>query len=158
MAWTQKQKYAVATTVVVILLIIFLWYYFRSRRRGEKCPDGRDIPNSGNCSDNPSILDSTGAVVVTPVVPDANGCVQPSSYITNAYPLTLGMKGDLVKMVQIKLNTSFLSLIGGKLKEDGYLGCNTFNAIKKAWNIETIDAEFFKNNIQPDINTNDLNS
>lgn len=141
---TRRQKYATATIIVVILLIAFLWYYFRSRKKGERCPDGRSIPSTGNCADNEPIRDSTGAVVVTPTVPDSNGCVQPSSYVTNYFPLELGMKGDTVKQLQASLNIQFKS----NIVEDGYFGCRTFDALKKTFNIETVDLEFFKNNIQ----------
>lgn len=141
---TRRQKYALATIIVVILLIIFLWIYFRNRKKGEKCPDGRDIPASGNCADNTPILDNTGAVVVTPVVSDANGCIQPSGYRPAFFPLALGMKGDTVKQLQTSLNVQF----NAGLKEDGYFGCLTQAALKKAFNVISIDAEFLKNNVQ----------
>lgn len=140
---TRRQKYAIATIIVVILLIIFLWIYFRNRKKGEKCPDGRNIPASGNCADNPAIRDNAGAIIVNPVVPDANNCIQPSSYIPAYFPITLGMRGDTVKQLQTSLNVQYKS----GLKEDGYFGCLTLAALKKAFNVESIDAEFFKNNI-----------
>lgn len=141
---TRRQQYATATVIVVILLIAFLWYYFRSKKQVEKCPDGRDIPASGNCADNGVLLDASGNQVVTPVVPDSNGCIQPSSYIVNSFPLALGMKGESVKYLQIALNMNFKA----NLKEDGYFGCKTFDALKKGFGVETVDMEFFKNNVQ----------
>ena len=141
---TRRQKYAIATIIVVILLIIFLWIYFRNRKKGEKCPDGRDIPASGNCADNPIVRDSLGAVIVTPTVQDANGCVQPSSYVPAFFPIGLGMTGDTVKQLQTSLNVQFNS----NLKEDGYFGCKTLSALIKAFNVQSVDAEFFKNNVQ----------
>lgn len=141
---TNKQKFTLWTTIVIILLIIFLWFYFRNRRKGEKCPDGRAIPSTGNCADNPPVLDSSGNTIVTPVTPDNNGCVQPSSYVVNSFPLSVGMKGDLVKQVQARLNIDF----GANLTEDGYFGCNTLAAVIKHFSVNTIDAELFKEKVQ----------
>lgn len=141
---TRNQKILVWTSVVILLLVILLFIFFRNRRRGEKCPDGRSIPASGNCADNPLLKDENGNTVVTPVTPDSNGCIQPSVYIVNAFPLTVGMKGDLVKQVQIRLNSDY----SANLTEDGYFGCNTLAAVKKALGVQTIDAELFKNAIQ----------
>lgn len=144
---TRRQQYATATAIVVLLLIAFLWYYFRQRKlqKAEKCPDGSPIPSSGDCTK----IDSSGAVIVVPEVPDASGCIPPNKYITNAFPLVLGMKGEFVRKVQAQLNFEFKA----NLKEDGYMGCNTVNAMKKAWNIETMDLEFFNNNIQQPLTT-----
>lgn len=146
---TNRQKYALWTSVVVILLIAFLWYYFRQRKlqKTEKCPDGRNIPATGNCADNPPLVDSSGNVIVTPSVPDASGCTQPSSYVTNAFPLGLGMKGDLVKQLQMSLNVQY----GNKLTEDGYFGCFTLEAVRKAFNVDVVDAQLFKDKVQSSI-------
>lgn len=132
---TTKQKYTLAITITVILLIAFLFYYFRNRKKGEKCPDGRGIPLSGNCADNAQLFDENGNAIVTPSNTDINGCVQPTSYIVNYFPLTLGMKGDLVKQVQTVLG----------ITTDGYFGCKTLDAVIKKSNVREIDAERFKN-------------
>lgn len=144
---TKRQKFWTATVITIILLILFLVYYFKSRKQGEKCPDGRSIPLSGNCSDNPVLVDSSGNTIVTPVTPDLNGCTPPSNYITNAFSVGLGMKGSLVEQIQIALNQDF----GSNLKVDGYFGCNTLKEVKKAYGVDAIDAELFKDKIQKSI-------
>lgn len=136
----MKQGYTIATVIVVILLAGFLFYYFRVRNKKEKCPDGTDVPASGNCIK----VDETGEEVDQPAIAaDANGCTRPSSYITNYFPLAVGMKGDLVKKVQVELNTQF----NAGLSTDGFFGCNTQAAIKKAFNVETVDAQLYKDKI-----------
>lgn len=140
---TKRQQYFWATIITIILLIIFLWIYFKTRKKSEKCPDGRNIPTSGNCLDNPVLYDNTGSAIVTPVTPDNNGCVQPSSYIVNSYPVTLGMKGSFVEQIQMALNNDH----NANLKVDGYFGCNTLAAVKKAFGVDTVDAELYKNKI-----------
>lgn len=147
---TKNQRNLLIITIVVLLLLGFIFMYFRNRKRsnGEKCPDGRDIPTSGNCADNPPLFDSQGNAIVTPTLTDANGCTAPSSYVVNAFPLTVGMQGSLVKQLQMHLNTSFRSIGSPQISEDGYFGCKTLDSLIKAYNIRTVDAEFFKNNIQ----------
>ncbi len=93
------------------------------------------------------IRDNNGDVIVTPAIPDTNGCIQPSSYIPAFFPIGLGMKGDTVKQLQTSLNVQFKA----KLKQDGYFGCKTLDALKKAFNVEAVDAELFKNKIQATI-------
>jgi len=144
---TRRQKGTLYISIVIILLILFIWIYFRNEKKGEKCPDGRSIPLSGNCADNAPLTDSNGNAIVTAQTPDVNGCIQPSSYITNSFPLGLGMKGQFVKDLQSALNVQY----GESLQEDVYFGCNTLKAVKKAFNLNTIDAEFYKNNI-PSLN------
>lgn len=141
---TNKQKWLLAVIIVFILLIVFLVYYFRSRKQIETCPDGRNIPISGNCADNPALTDTGGNTIVVPVSPDANGCIKPSSYIANYFPLATGMKGNLVEQLQTTLNNDYKT----NLTVDGYFGCFTFAAIKKNFNVSTIDAELFKNKVQ----------
>lgn len=142
---TNKQKGTTAIVIVIILLIIFLWHYFKSKKQKEKCPDGRDIPASGNCADNPIKVDGTGSTIVTPLpLPDVNNCVTPSSYIVNSFPLSVGMKGTFVSQLQAVLNSDFDS----NLSTDGYFGCLTLAAVKKAFGVETVDAELFKNAVQ----------
>lgn len=142
---TAEQKNKTAIIVVVLLLLYFLFYYFVLRKQKETCPDGRSIPSSGNCGDNPVQIDNAGNTIVSTLPqPDASGCITPSSYITNSFPLALGMKGTLVKQVQIALNTNY----GYRISEDGYFGCHTFAAVKSAYNVESIDAVLFKDKIQ----------
>lgn len=143
MGFTRKQ-YTWATLIVVILLIIFLYYYFKNKTNKEKCPDGRDIPDSANCADNPPLKDTAGnSIPPQPAKPDANGCISPDKYILNFFPLALGMHGALVKELQVGLNNAFHS----KLSTDGYFGCKTLAALKSALNIETIDAQTYKDKI-----------
>lgn len=146
---TKKQKFFLWTAIVIILLIAFLWYYFRNRKKGEKCPDGRPVPASGNCADNPILVDSGGNTIVTPVTPDNNGCIPPSSYVVNSFPLGLGQKGDLVRQLQTRLNIDF----NANLQEDGFFGCNTLNAVLKNYLVGTVDAELFKEKVQGIITT-----
>jgi hypothetical protein len=140
MAMTKGQKWGLATLIVVILLIIFLYKYFLGNKK-EKCPDGSNVPADGNCVQK----DSAGNTIAQPAPkPDAAGCIKPASYTLNHFPLTLGMKGDFVKQLQIALNTQF----NAKVSEDGFFGCLTLAAMKKAFNIETMDAQFFNDKIQ----------
>lgn len=142
---TSKQKSNTAIIIVVLLLLYFLFYYFVLRKKKEKCPDGRDIPDSGNCADNPVKTDAQGNTIVAEAPKaDVNGCIQPSQYIANVFPLSLGMKGDLVKQVQIALNTSY----GNSIVEDGYFGCLTLAAVMKAWQVSTIDQILFQQKVQ----------
>lgn len=139
---TRGEKQVTAIVVVVILLVIFLIYYFTKTSKEEKCPDGRGIPSSGDCGDNPIRLDSAGQQIVTPIPSaDNNGCIPPSSYKTNAFPLGVGMRGDLVKQWQKGMNKTYKA----GLAEDGYLGCKSLNAAVKYLNTQSIDAEVFKN-------------
>ena len=132
---TNKQKWGLALVIVILLLIYFLYYYFVIRVKKEKCPDGSVVPASGNCP-----VSSSGTV---PVV-NNSGCATPSSYITNAFPLQLGMKGDLVKQLQIRLNNSY----GGSVSEDGFFGCITLAAVQKAFNVSEVNENIFKDKVQ----------
>lgn len=145
---TTKQKYGIAILIVVLLLIYFLYYYFVLRHKKEKCPDGRDIPQSGNCADNPIRKDFSGNVIVSQVPqPDSEGCLPASSYTNESFPLSFGMKGENVKQVQMALNRDY----GYKISEDGYFGCLTLSAVKKAYGVSTIDLALFTNKISPPI-------
>lgn len=142
--YIYKNQYTWLIVLVVLALILFLWYYFRnsgSSRQGEKCPDGRSIPENGDCGTNDVVKDSTGAIVVPIITPDINGCITVSKYITNSFPLTLGMKGSFVKILQENLNTYFNS----GLKTDGYFGCKTLAAVIKNLNVQTVDIQMFNN-------------
>lgn len=145
MALTPRQRNGLWITGVALALVAFLIYFFTTRKHGEKCPDGRDIPPlSGDCSDNAPKKDKAGnELPPEPVKADNSGCIPPSKYITNAFPLTLGMRGELVRGLQMALNVQFAS----KLKEDGYLGCQTFAAMKKNFDKETMDAQFYNDHI-----------
>lgn len=136
MAISRKQ-YGWGAVIVGILLIAFLFYYFKMRNKKEKCPDGSDIPDSGNC------VSSSGIISVGTIKADANGCIQPSTYYTNHFPLSLAMRGDLVKQLQKGLNSSF----NAKLIPDGFFGCNTNAALLKALSVTSIDAQLFKDKI-----------
>lgn len=142
---SKKQFWGLITAIVVILLIVFLWKYFKNRNGlKEKCPDGRDIPSSGNCLDNPILKDELGNTVVTNLpTPDVNGCVAPSAYVVNSYPLALGMKGSLVSQLQAVLNSDYDS----NLSTDGYFGCLTLAAVIKAFGVQNVDAELFRDKI-----------
>lgn len=146
----NKKIWKILMWVVIGLLILFLLYYFLKPKNTEKCPDGSDIPASGDCADNIKKNPITGQVVTPPPTnPDMNGCIQPSKYITNAFPLALGMRGGLVKMLQSRLNTDF----NAKIAEDGFLGCHTIAAMKAAWNIDTMTMQFFNDNVQGTVST-----
>lgn len=141
---TSKQKYGIAIVVVALLLIAFLYYYFFKRKTGETCPDGRTIPASGDCADNSALKDSSGNLVVTTApIANKNGCLTPSKYTTNYFPLALGMQGDLVKQVQHTLNVKY----NYNLSEDGFFGCNTLDALQQSLGLSTIDAQLFKEQI-----------
>ncbi len=143
---STKKKYAIATGIVALLLIIFLLYQFVFKKKPAdgKCPDGRNVPDNGDCSTLPVLKDKLGNDIVTPApTPDVNGCTQPSKYVTNSFPLAEGMKGAFVKELQTALNTQFHS----QLVVDGYFGCRTLQALKKNFNIDTITQQFFNDNI-----------
>lgn len=149
MALSRKQ-YGWGAAIVLILLLAFLFYYFKMRNKTEKCPDGSNIPDDGNCIKT----DSTGNVIIKTGKPDASGCTQPSSYITNHFPLTLGMRGDLVKELQKGLNASFQS----RLTADGFFGCNTSEALMKSLSVSSIDAQLFKDKILTPASINPVNT
>lgn len=139
--YIYQNKYTWLIVLVVIALIFFLWYYFKNNkgsRQGEKCPDGRNIPPNGDCGTNAVIVGSTDTAIV---VPDPNGCIAVSKYITNSFPLTLGMKGNLVKTLQENLNKYFNT----GLKADGYFGCKTLDAIVKNLGTQTVDIQLYSN-------------
>lgn len=142
--YIYKNKYTWLIVLTVLALILFLWYYFKNSgvaRQGEKCPDGRDIPSNGDCGSNEVIVDPTGAIKVTPVTPDANGCITVSKYITNSFPLALGMKGAFVKTLQENLNKYF----NAGLKADGYFGCKTLDAVIKNLGVREVDMLLYNN-------------
>lgn len=140
--YVYKKQYTFWIVLTVIALILFLWYYFKNSgadREGEKCPDGRNIPANGDCGTGEVIKDSTGAIIVTPQAPDINGCITVSKYITNSFPLSLGMKGSFVKALQENLNKYF----NAQLKADGYFGCKTLDALIRNIGMQTIDMQVF---------------
>lgn len=142
--YVYRKEYTWLIVLTVIALIIFLIVYFKNSgaaREGEKCPDGRDIPDSGDCGTNEVIKDTDGAIVVTPVVPDPNGCITVSRYITNSFPLSLGMKGSFVKTLQENLNKYF----NAGLKADGYFGCKTLDAVIKNLGVKQVDMVLYNN-------------
>lgn len=142
--YIYKNKYTWIIVLVVLALIFFLWYYFKNggvTEQGEKCPDGSAIPSNGDCGTKPVVKDSTGAIIVTPQIPDANGCITVSRYVTNIFPLSLGMKGSLVKALQENLNKYF----SAGLKADGYFGCKTLAAVVKNLNVQAVDLQLFNN-------------
>lgn len=142
--YVYKKEHTWIIVLVVLALIFFLWYYFRNSgaaREGEKCPDGSNIPSNGDCGSKPVVKDSTGAIIVTPQIPDANGCITVSRYITNSFPLALGMKGSLVKALQENLN----KYLNSGLKADGYFGCKTLNAVISGLKVESVDMQLFNN-------------
>lgn len=116
----------IVITILSILLIGFLLYYFLVVRRrkvtnesGETCSDGSPVPSSGDCAD--IVPPYNSGSVETPPKPSVNGCIKPEKYVSNFFPLTIGMKGSDVIVLQKLLNSFFKS----GLKEDGYFGCNT---------------------------------
>lgn len=110
------------------------------RKTKEKCPDGSDIPANGDCTKK----DVSGNIIPQPAaVPDKSGCSQPSSYITNHFPLVIGMQGDFVKALQHAMNIQF----NARLSEDGFLGCNTMEAMQNGFGIASMDAQQYKDKI-----------
>lgn len=136
---TRKQA-AWLTIIVALLLLGFLFYYYKMRNKKEKCPDGSDVPEDGNCV----ALDSKGDLITqAPGPADDEGCIRPSVYVKNVFPLSLGMMGVLVEDVQKGLNLQF----GTKLVPDGKFGCATLSALKKYLGVTTVDTDVYKDKI-----------
>lgn len=142
--YVYRKQYTFWIILTVLALILFLWYYFKNSgaaREGEKCPDGRNIPPGGDCGTNVVVKDSAGAIKVTSTTPDANGCITVSKYITNSFPLALGMKGSLVTTLQKNLNKYFTA----GLTLDPYFGCKTLNAVIKNLKVREVDMVLYNN-------------
>lgn len=128
-----KQKYGTAIVIVVLLLLYFLYYYFFLRKKKEKCPNGSNIPSDGIC------LDNSGNLVIFPAQPNAEGCSAPASYINNFFSVSLGMKGEYVKQIQMVLNRDYNT----NISEDGFFGCLTLSALKKYFNLESVSESVY---------------
>lgn len=131
MALSKKQKigWGITLGVAVLGLIIFIIYFAKRTKpapKAEMCPDGvTPIPAGGQCP-APKLIpvkSASGATTyVTPAPkPDANGCLQPSSYGAASLPLGLGMSGSQVVQWQTYLNSQY----NAGLSTDGYFGCLT---------------------------------
>lgn len=153
MPFTSKKRNTIWLVVTLTALVAFLAYYFWPRSNKETCPDGSSIPASGDCSENYKKDSNGNPIVPAAKAPDANGCVQPSRYTTNSFPLAIGMQGALVKQLQTRLNSDYKA----KLSVDGKFGCKTANALKNAWNIATVTSQFFIDNVAADNTTANSN-
>lgn len=128
---TDKQ-YKGLLFLFMALLAAFLIYLFWPKKQKETCPDGSTLPPDGDCSAVLQAYADKGQV--PPFKADKTGCVQPTKYITNAYPLSMGMKGEEIKKLQTALNSFFKA----GLSVDGYLGCSGIAALVKATGKDTI--------------------
>lgn len=145
---TKKQKFGLVALGLFVVFIALVIAYFKTRKQTELCPNGSPIPASGNCADSLK-GDTSGGVLPNPK-PDANGCVQPSSYKAVSFPISLGMAGPEVKAVQTYLNKNK----GAVLTVDDYFGCHTQSAVIKAFGTATVDQNSFNTIINAGLASN----
>lgn len=151
MKFTKQQKIWTGIIIIfVIALIWFIWKFFKkvpnAGGKGETCPDGvTPIPSNGQCPPAKPVAVKSASGATTYVVPapkpDANGCIQPSSYGGVSFPMGLGMSGPQVSQWQTYLNTTK----SAGLAVDGYFGCNTQGATNAALSSMTVDQTTFNN-------------
>lgn len=128
---TQRQ-YKILLFLFFGLLAAFIAYFFWPKKQKETCPDGSPLPIDGDCTEILAEYEKEGKV--PPFKSDSKGCIQPTKYINNTYPLALGMKGTEIKKLQTALNSYFKA----GLSVDGYLGCSGIAALIKATGKNTI--------------------
>lgn len=130
----KNKTWKIIFVLIVIAIILLLVFAFRKPKdegkKAETCPDGKTpIPSNGICPQSS----------ITNAIPDATGCIQPSSYSNYQYPIKKGMKdgfgGKAVSDLQKKINYKYKA----GLKEDGYWGCITESAIKKYLGVTEIN-------------------
>lgn len=127
----KRTTYIVVFSLLAIGLLLIL-FWDRLFPKKETCPDNLPVPTNGVCLPIPSGVTNYSNTTVS-------GCIKPTSYVENDFPIKKGMKGQRVRFIQEVL----------KVSADGFFGCNTEDALFKKYKVKEVSEVLYNTAFGP---------